>query len=97
MDNKIAGENQRVGSPTTSSERPTPTAISEESSARAHLRAKRSPTCSAALLAPNDESLPPRERAPSANRHMRVRTEPWAIVARMTPLGRAVVGGDALS
>ena len=29
MSNKIAGEIQRVGSPTTSSERPTPTAISE--------------------------------------------------------------------
>ena len=39
----------------------------EESSARAHLRAKESPTCSAAHLAPNDEILPPRERAPSAN------------------------------
>ena len=53
----------------------------EESSARAHLRAKESPTCSAAHLAPNDEILPPRERAPRAKQHMLARTEPRAIVA----------------
>ena len=70
MSNKIAGEIQRVGSPTTSSERPTPTAISEESSARAHLRAKRSPTCSAAILAPNDEFLPPSAKGARAKRKL---------------------------